>query len=273
MLILRKPWTRQPQVAVGVNWSNPLTRGLVSAAWRDRNIVNGATLADSGSKTYEPALSGIAEVYDGAVTGRSETVSGIDTSNGLSIHVIVYPTNIAQTNTFAGFGSTSATHYAALDLSGTETNDPIRVLQTGGTFGCTYYASPPTNQWNAYTAVFNSGTNNVLYRDGVLLTPSSTVGSASANFPTISRIDHGQISLNTGPANRLIGKLLLRLHWNRRLTAGEARMLADNPWQLFAPQQIIIPTPAAAVVPTLSASTYVPGSMTSTGWRPQITAS
>lgn len=42
---------------------------------------------------------------------------------------------------------------------------------------------------------------------------------------------------------------------------------------IFAPQQIIIPTPAAATVPTLSASTYVPGSMTSTGWRPQITAS
>ena len=62
--------------------------------------------------------------------------------------------------------------------------------------------------------------------------------------------------------------------WDRVLTDAEHAALFVNPWQLFAPQQIIIPTPAAAaVVPTLSASTYVPGSMTSTGWRPQITAS
>ena len=61
--------------------------------------------------------------------------------------------------------------------------------------------------------------------------------------------------------------------WDTNLSQAEANFWTANPWQLFAPQQIYIPTPAAAVVPTLSASTYVPGSMTSTGWRPQITAS
>lgn len=43
---------------------------------------------------------------------------------------------------------------------------------------------------------------------------------------------------------------------------------------LFNARRIHIPTAAAAAgVPTLSASTYVAGSLSSTGWRPQITAS
>ena len=49
---------------------------------------------------------------------------------------------------------------------------------------------------------------------------------------------------------------------------------SHNPWgETFAPQQIYIPTAAAASsLPTLSASTYVPGSVTATGWRPRVTA-
>lgn len=208
-------------------------------------------------------------------TGLSKTVPALDTSRGLSIHVIANPSNLTETNTFAGFGlATGSAGYAVLDLSGTESNDPIRVIHSsnGSTFGGAYHGSPPTDRWDAYTAVFNGGTDNVLYRNGVQLTPSFTAGSGSVGFPSIVRLDVGQSSQGL-PVNRLTGKLALVVFWNRRLSAVEALSLAVNPWQLFAPQQIIIPTPAAAVVPTLSASTYVPGSMTSTGWRPQITAS
>lgn len=58
------------------------------------------------------------------------------------------------------------------------------------------------------------------------------------------------------------------------VTAPKANELIVNPWQIFKPRRIYIPTAtASATVPTLSASTYVTGSLTSTGWRPQITAS
>ena len=44
-----------------------------------------------------------------------------------------------------------------------------------------------------------------------------------------------------------------------------------NPWQLFAPQQIIIPTPAAAgyTHPTLSLATAT--EITATGFKPRVT--
>ena len=55
---------------------------------------------------------------------------------------------------------------------------------------------------------------------------------------------------------------------------GVAAQILFNTSSFFAPQQIIIPTAAAAAssLPTLSASTYVPGSITATGWRPRVTA-
>lgn len=48
-----------------------------------------------------------------------------------------------------------------------------------------------------------------------------------------------------------------------------------NPWRVFAPQRIRVPHyPAAAGgLPTLSAATYMPGSLTSSGFRPRVTAS
>lgn len=239
-------------------------------AWLGRNWVNGQPLTNVGAAlATAPANGGpgngvgIAETYSGTGgSGYSETAA-VSAANGLSVHVIVNPANLTATNTFAGFGSAgNADRYAVLDLSGTEANDPIRVIQNGGTFGGTYYNSPPANQWNSYTAVWNSGTNNLLYRDGVLLTPSAANGSAAANFPPINRIDHGQSS-QVGPINILNGRLLLTMHWVRRLSALEARMLAANPWQVLkAPRRIWVPQSASTGLPTITALT--PTSITST---------
>lgn len=48
-----------------------------------------------------------------------------------------------------------------------------------------------------------------------------------------------------------------------------------NPWQIFPPRRIHVPYyPAVAGgLPTLSAATYMPGSLTSSGFRPRVTAS
>lgn len=45
-----------------------------------------------------------------------------------------------------------------------------------------------------------------------------------------------------------------------------------NPWQIFEPRRIFF-SASAPVFPTLSAATYMPGSLTSTGFRPRVTAS
>jgi hypothetical protein len=61
--------------------------------------------------------------------------------------------------------------------------------------------------------------------------------------------------------------------WGQQLPISLAQQLSSNPWQLFEPRRIYIPYAAAAGgLPTLSAATYVPGSLTSTGFRPRATA-
>ena len=62
--------------------------------------------------------------------------------------------------------------------------------------------------------------------------------------------------------------------WNRVLAQSELRDIYVNPWRLYSGPKISFPISSVATsLPTLSASTYVAGSLTSTGWRPQITAS
>ena len=55
-VIRRTPWAQQPQVAVSIDWSNPLTRGLLFAVipGNKRNIVDGVRL--SGTTFTAPTL-------------------------------------------------------------------------------------------------------------------------------------------------------------------------------------------------------------------------
>jgi hypothetical protein len=56
------------------------------------------------------------------------------------------------------------------------------------------------------------------------------------------------------------------------LSIADAISVSANPWRLFADHRIVVPVTAiASSLPTLSAATFVPGSLTSTGFRPRVT--
>ena len=76
-----------------------------------------------------------------------------------------------------------------------------------------------------------------------------------------------------GLQGALDGSFVVMGYNNIPWSPAHARAFHANPWQLSAPRRLYIPTStAAATVPTLSAPTYVPGSLSSTGWRPRVTA-
>ena len=69
----------------------------------------------------------------------------------------------------------------------------------------------------------------------------------------------------------ILGRALGVSFFNSALPDSAFRRLAGNPW-ILASRRIIFPTAAAAAaLPTLSSATYVPGSITSTGFRPRVT--
>ena len=70
------------------------------------------------------------------------------------------------------------------------------------------------------------------------------------------------------------GPVFLIAFWDRILSDAEIVELSKDPWSLFASDAQEIPIGlTAGTLPTLSAATYVPGSITSVGFRPRVTAS
>lgn len=122
---------------------------------------------------------------------------------------------------------------------------------------------PAAGERHAY-AFTKSGSTGAHYLNGSL---RSSVTGLMGPAPTLST---NAVTINGGS----LAGIAAFAFWDRSLSALEITAWMRNPWQLFQPSRIYIPTAAAAGgVPTLSASTYVTGSLTSTGWRPQITAS
>lgn len=68
------------------------------------------------------------------------------------------------------------------------------------------------------------------------------------------------------------GDIAMLAVWARILSDRECAELSRNPWQIFEPRRIFF-SASAPTFPTLSAATYMPGSLTSTGFRPRVTAS
>lgn len=285
MLILESPWTRQPQVAVGADAGNPLTRGLVVLAtpiqclflgsYRQTTLVDAGVYVESFGKSGGGKSFGVTGINGYAALGTgSELASSLNTS---SITVLTVVKKLAtgrgdlvtRWNT-GGSGATGEQFNLLAGLSGSASKPEFFI--SNGTSASSSGASAITvpNDTSAVVVGSHSTSNCRVYVGGVLGASGIAGNYVMSSTATQSLLIGNNVAFSGAHA----GFQALTAIWNRQLTDAEVWRVSQNPWQLFSPQQIIIPTPpAAATVPTLSASTYVPGSLTSTGWRPQITAS
>ena len=132
--------------------------------------------------------------------------------------------------------------------------------------------------------VFNSGFNSGGNGGPAALTFDNTNG-CKAHFAGKEGSGSGVNSASfTGPVGELrighhqsaIGleqEVSIAALFNRSLVAEEVKEISANPWQLFAPRQIYVPNAAGIALPTLSLSTFKPGSRSSSGWTPRVNAS
>lgn len=128
----------------------------------------------------------------------------------------------------------------------------------------TKYAKSGAVVWRNCAA---EGVGN-LHTDGKI-TASGTVPSAINRYFADSTLGGGYSST----ANwRGTSELTVLLSY---VSTPEAAAISANPWgELFAPRRIFVPMSSGApTLPTLSAATYMPGSITSSGFRPRVTAS
>jgi len=232
-----QPWTRQPQIPVGINRGNPLTRRLERAI--NLSVLSPTDMAGGAPITYVSGATFPETVV--SPQGKGLLISDFGNNGVLSTPAW---TNVTSEGTFALIAQrASAGDNTAWEMgnSGQADHFPFSSLA--------YFDVFWSSRWGGGVAAPSGAT----FADPVVLVFCVKDGDQRAYW-------NGQLwtsATGTGgwtlPAtltfavNGWRGNVFGAFAWSRALSGGEAKNFSDNPWQLFArlPRRIFV-GPAAA---------------------------
>ena len=266
-LLFRKPWTRQPQGPVRIDWGNPLARGLLGAFLPASpiNIVDGVQLNKIGTFAVAPRYTGVA--VSGGAYEYPAPVTAADLGAKFDLAVLSALTYTSQTvaensnQTFFRGNGSSAPHWEC-GLNGGTFNGPETKIGTYSYGPSTTGLSTLTPRITMLTA---DGTTATTYYDGAFVnsaayTPPTYVYDAANHRALIFGSLNGSLTQqNTRPT--------LGLFWNRALSAAEVKIISANPWQLFAPATRSYSLPSSATGTAINPDV---GSLALTGYAPTL---
>lgn len=226
--MFRYQWTRQPQYPTNINWSNPLTNGLVSAiplSGHAFDLVKGKTYTPVGGVTYSSNL--IGKALQGNLTD-----AGIDL--GTADFVSGYPITVAMWFQYIGDNSL----YVHVSLSGTNYRLVIGEGANKIYFGITaspgYFGIAGLTAGKMYHMIYTvmGSVSHEVFLNGVRLSLTE-VGN---NWGEPSAGNHSLGYRKNGSTPRYIrGQMSDVLIYNRRFSDAEAMSLYTNHWQIFQP--------------------------------------
>jgi hypothetical protein len=236
----------QPPAGVQIDWSNPLTRGLVSVLWcgnghpfdllaKDAPGITGAALQATPKGVGRViATAGSNGVYGARNNGSANSFQHAKiTALPLSFFLVGEIGTAAGSSPVAGYtsGNNGYLLYAAYGSRG-------RRVYCGG-------ASVESGVWSAGQGVFGlvaNGSTLVGYDNGAAF--ASGALSANPSYDTFSRYGAFGNPDSTSPN----GSVLLMPLWARALSAAEVKSFSNNPWQIFkaAPNVALLKASAAA---------------------------
>jgi len=256
----------QPQSVASIDWSNPITKGLVFAFNAGSglcDLVSGKTLTTSGSVVRQVDSNGTS-IY----TAASADVAYCTLAQSIPTTFSVSVFELSKVN------NTTTTRKRSVRLSGTlglvlnhdysdgaTAIDLVGIQDNLSQFPATSFPSYVANKF--YSSYFSHTAGSqypVFVRDGVTATVNANVGNGTRK-EAITQIYLGN-NLSGAPMQ---GSEYLCLVFNRVLQVAERNSLRQNPWQIFQPDRRAIFLPATSV--TLS---YLrPSADISTGsWTP-----
>lgn len=244
------PWAQQPQEAVGIDWANPITRGLcfvavysdgslTNLAAGDRGAYGASAVSGVGAagrtlyataQPYAASWPGALVTSDGAGTGDYTLLSfSAPAAEGDISSLISQASGSTQlyllSNTNTSYGASAGT----LTLGEYDGNNPM--FEAPGVVD---------GGWHVFVGV-RSGTTRYIDCDGVQVGTGTGVAArvyASGAFLYSSGI-YGYTNW-TRPHPHV-----MQAAWNRALTPAERGDIGRNPWQVFAPRRILVPTSGA----------------------------
>ena len=235
--LLPKRWTSQPQYPTGIDWSNPITRGVnwVAIGGNPFDLISNVALAPLGTPALGRNYYGSTFDTVNATDAYVGVISKVPTAEAtLVFHGVL--TAISSLALFCGFPHDLSNNgpYANVALGGSRVgganitlyfSDSIQTLTTMASAGsypigslCTIVATVKTGDQRLYLNGVQTDSGTVALTGGLWQPPTKymIVGS-----PVAGR------SANT--------KTALFSAYNRVLTPVEVTDLSTDPWQIFAP--------------------------------------
>ena len=251
--------TAQPQGVVGIDWSNPVTRGLSFAP----EFFGSSRLLDqitgASAKILGTGISVLDRTRGRVVVANGSSVSG-DCSFGV-INPLASAVGVTFTCRIATADTTSTLFKPFAQWGGASRNIFLVQQQGSGKLGMVLGDSGGGVRRGGQGAVFSanntfvdfaftwSATGNVVqvYANGVPVTTTdfaSTGTLLSVGTTPVAGTNPIQVgsAVDGGPFNGMISEIRL---WRRALSLVEVKSLSDNPWQIFTPTQrnIWVPYP------------------------------
>jgi hypothetical protein len=299
-IIIRRPWTQQVADIPRLNRANPLTRGLVFCGWPVGNTfldlvtnefgVNTGTLTrgarsqkDGRSRRSDGSYVTASTTTDKILWSISTTLRGASANDAGTILALAgtttqtdayyYPIGGNAEGTGSGHGfSLGIDSFKKTARGNIVRGNYIFPLTTAPTSSAALLGNPFDNRTHffGYSFTANGASGTWLgNRIGETWTGGTVFGTSTTNRRASM---FAASSVDNGANERRDVYIGLQLIWDRALSVSEYQALYDNPWQLFAPRRIIIPSAAAAAgIYTLSNATYAPGSLTATAVTPRVT--
>ncbi|HMN55629.1 MAG TPA: hypothetical protein PKE15_00145 [Ottowia sp.] len=267
------PWDAQPQEAVEIDWTNPLTRGLIQCiiGGHAYDLASGQQVL--GGSNAGPAALGSPGVYADGISIPANACGGQPLS-GVPGGI---PPDHAQF-TLLALQTLSSTAAYGTDITIGWSGEPAAGFYLGISFSTATFRPAIAGTNISHAVSLKDGSPHLLgvslgggtgraWKDGV------QVASAACSTPSFGfsqAYTRFQVGSNTAVAGYPVPTALVLLY-DRTLWAAEHAQLAANPWQIFAPRetQIWVPSGAPAYThPTLSNARM--GSLTSTGGVPMV---
>src|SRR5574337_366640 len=268
---ITRPWTQQPQGAASIDWSNPLTRGL-------RLAYNGATWVD--------AVTGMVGVSEDGSATRIATAGGLALAGGgahISYpgHPTIWPAATVGPHSMValiyvgGADWSKVAYFLDGDRWGTKASADVYVTSSSelrlenGSLGevlLGFMTSRPGLALVGFSADPGVSDGSWVALDGSVTTRTGAAWTSPITASTGTPL----VGISVGSGNATICMQV----WDRAISVYEYQMLRSALWSAYAP--ITHRTSASAgggSLPTLSLPTYMPGSLTSVGFRPRVTAS
>lgn len=290
MLILQRPWNRQPQTAAPVNQGNPLARGLVfhvNLAASDRDLIGPAgVVTDVGTITrgYSAGRFGSTAGIRGASnSGRSITnpSDALRINSGAVTHAGLVRLDSIDSNFGTVFAVSDAAGNATFALQRDGTSNNLYLFR-GNSSGVVITGSPimalADGKQHLFIAISSghlAGATGTLWIDGVKYT--GTAAGSDAGTQAAAGVSLRLLLARTSDtAFSADGDYYQHWTWNRALSDAEALAFTENPQRLYQSRRIWVPvsvasgvtgtfaTTLAAATPTASGTTTIVGTVANT---------